>query len=123
MMLSPDENHVVNPHRALERHAVMCEEFESGKRPAARIGSPARRVMRPPVVSAEVRAEYGYELVELAGRLMDSDASLSEADADRLALEQLGCVEFWDYAREHRFVDGLVRAPRPRVERREERAA
>jgi hypothetical protein len=47
------------------------------------------------VISDESQAQYEYELTERAGHYMD--AGMTEQDADRLALDDLGCVEFWDY--------------------------
>jgi hypothetical protein len=60
----------------------------------------ASRAMKIPEVSDEARAEYEYELIELAGRYMEGDEDMSTAQADRLALDDMGCVEFWDLARE-----------------------
>jgi hypothetical protein len=55
-----------------------------------------------PPISDDDREEYAVELMEAAGRLMDADERLFEnpAEADRLAALDLGCVEFWQYARE-----------------------
>ncbi len=47
------------------------------------------------VISDESRAQYEYELTERAGLYMD--AGLPEAEADARALDDLGCVELWDY--------------------------
>ncbi len=48
-----------------------------------------------PVVSEASRAQYEYELTERAGSYMD--AGLAQTEADARALEDFGCVEFWDY--------------------------
>ena len=55
-----------------------------------------------PPISDDDREDYGVELMEAAGRLMDADERLFEnpAEADRIAALDLGCVEFWQYARE-----------------------
>ncbi len=55
-----------------------------------------------PEISDEDREGYQVELMEAAGRLMDADERLfnNPAEADRLAALDLGCVEFWQYARE-----------------------
>ena len=49
-------------------------------------------------ITEEDREEYALELLEAAGRLMD--AGMEEAEADRVATADLGCVEFWQYARQ-----------------------
>jgi hypothetical protein len=55
-----------------------------------------------PPISDDDREDYQVELMEAAGRLMDADERLFEnpAEADRIAVLDLGCVEFWQYARE-----------------------
>ncbi len=55
-----------------------------------------------PPISDDDREDYQVELMEAAGRLMDSDEWLSThpAEADKLAAADLGCVEFWQYARQ-----------------------
>jgi hypothetical protein len=55
-----------------------------------------------PPISDDDREEYQVELMEAAGRLMDADERLFEnpGEADRIAASDLGCVEFWQYARE-----------------------
>jgi hypothetical protein len=84
---------------ALVRHALMAAAVENGTwytRPIVSRMS-ARQPEEP--ISAESRAQYDYELLECAGRLMDDGRSQSEADA--LALDAMGCVEFWEYASAH----------------------
>ena len=58
---------------------------------------PGRGGFEAPGPSAEDRAEYDYLLAERAGLLMDSGAGQAEADA--LAAGELGCFDFWHYAR------------------------
>ena len=55
-----------------------------------------------PPISDDDREDYQIELMEAAGRLMDADERLfnNPAEADALAARDLGCVEFWQYARE-----------------------
>ena len=55
-----------------------------------------------PPISDDDREDYQVELMEAAGRLMDADERLfnNPAEADALAARDLGCVEFWQYARE-----------------------
>ncbi len=55
-----------------------------------------------PPIGDDDREDYQVELTEAAGRLMDADERLFEnpAEADRIAVLDLGCVEFWQYARE-----------------------
>ncbi len=93
-MPQPPPNHTVNAWRALVRHAVMSEEVESGRR-KPKLVPHMRRPVQIPVVSEASRAQYEYELTERAGSYMD--AGLAQTEADARALEDFGCVEFWDY--------------------------
>ncbi|MBA3804093.1 MAG: hypothetical protein H0X14_00030 [Acidobacteria bacterium] len=62
----------------------------------------------------EDRAEYEYELIVRAGQSID--AGLSEAEADRLALADLGCFDFWLHAKQiNEWVDDKVPARRSRA--------
>ncbi len=106
-MPQPPPNHTIDPWRALVRHAVMSEEIESGKRRPVLVRRRTTAALKMPVISDESRAQYEYELTERAGRYMDANmhaAAYTEeeeariaAEADRLAFDDLGCVEFWDY--------------------------
>jgi len=94
-MPQPPPNYTIDPWRALVRHAVMSEEIESGKRRPVLVRRRTTAALRMPVISDESRAQYEYELTERAGAYMD--AGFSDVEADALALDDLGCVEFWDY--------------------------
>ena len=94
-MPQPPPNHTVDAWRALVRHAVTSEEVESGKRRPVLVRRRTTAALKMPVISDESRAQYQYELTERAGAYMD--AGMSEQEADRLALDDLGCLEFWDY--------------------------
>jgi hypothetical protein len=74
---------------ALVRNALVV-----GEPPSAAVRRFSSAALRPPAISAERREEYEYELMERAGFYMDG--GLSQAEADRLALDDLGCVEYWD---------------------------
>jgi hypothetical protein len=56
--------------------------------------------MLPPIISAEVRARYKRELAERARHYITS--GILREEADRLALDDLGCVEFWDFMNDRR---------------------
>jgi hypothetical protein len=94
-MPQPPPNYTIDPWRALVRHAVMSEEIESGKRRPVLVRRRTTAALKMPVISDESRAQYEYELTERAGAYMD--AGMSEQEADRLALDDLGCLEFWDF--------------------------
>ncbi len=94
-MLQPPPNHTVNAWRALVRHALISEEIESGKRRPVLVRRRTTAALKMPVISDDSRAQYEYELTERAGAYMD--AGFSDVEADALALEDVGCVEFWDY--------------------------
>ena len=88
-------NHKVDAWRALVRHALMTEEAESGRRRPVLVRRRTSAAPKMTVISDESQAQYEYELTERAGNYMD--AGMTEQEADRLAFEDLGCVEFWDY--------------------------
>ncbi len=101
-------NHTVNAWRALVRHAVMTEEAESGRRRPVLVRRRTSAALKMPVISNESRAQYECELTERAGRYLEEmldheiDLHAPQAadiraleEADRLALDDLGCVEFW----------------------------
>jgi hypothetical protein len=94
-MPQPPPNYTIDPWRALVRHAVMSEEVESGKRRPVLVRRRATAALEMPVISDESRAQYEYELTERAGRYMDS--GFSDVEADTLAIQDLGCLEFWDF--------------------------
>ncbi len=74
---------------ALERHADFADDPPVIERKRVSRLFPSHKA------TPDERAEYQYELTERAGRYMD--AGMTEQEADRLALDDLGCVEFWDY--------------------------
>lgn len=76
---------------ALTRNAVAAEQ--PPPRPSPLAARQLSRALSLPEPTAEERAEYEYELTEAAGRYMD--AGCSEAEADRLAFDDLGHVQFW----------------------------
>ncbi len=94
-MPQPPPNHKVDAWRALVRHALMTEEVESGRRRPVLVRRRTSAAPKITVISDESRAQYEYELTERAGNYMD--AGMTEQEADRLAFDDLGCVEFWDY--------------------------
>ena len=107
-MPQPPPNHKVDAWRALVRHALKTEESESGRRRPVLVRRRTSAAPKITVISDESRAQYEYELTERAGAymdvLMDATAVYTEeeearitAEADRRALDDLGCVEFWDY--------------------------
>lgn len=49
-----------------------------------------------PVTDGEME-EYRIEFLERAGRHMDE--GISQEEADRLALDEMGCIEYWQHAR------------------------
>lgn len=55
-----------------------------------------------PYIPSEIREEYAHELLEVSGRYMD--VGHTEQEADRLAIDDLGCVEFWGFMRERELV-------------------
>jgi hypothetical protein len=78
-----------NAYEALTRHALAAET-------ATRTVSAKRKTppsMLPPFIPAEVRARYKYELAERAKHYLAS--GMVRDEAERLALDDLGCVEFW----------------------------
>ena len=91
-----DDRPTVNARHALIRHAVMTEQIEKGLWRFKIIKRP-RSGYKPPYVSAEAKEQYQFELLERAGSYMD--AGVPEAQADAYALDDLGCVEYWDYIR------------------------
>ncbi len=94
-MPQPPPNHKVDAWRALVRHALMTEEAESGRRRPVLVRRRTSAAPKMTVISDESQAQYECELTERAGAYMD--AGMTEQEADRLAFEDLGCVEFWDY--------------------------
>ncbi len=84
----------VDAWKALTRHAVMTEEVESRKPPPVPVKRRSPAAPRMPAISHESRAQYDYEFTERVGIKMD--AGMAEAGAECEALEELGCVEFWD---------------------------
>jgi hypothetical protein len=89
----------VDARLALVRHALMTAAVENGTWYIKPIVSRISARQPEKLILAESRAQYDYELLERAGRLMDDGLSQSEADA--LALDAMGCVEFWEYASSH----------------------
>ena len=83
-------------YAALVRHALAAEEAERGGRPLKLVKRTRQPIAAMPQISDERRAEYEVEFMEAAGRLMDADENLSAADADKIVIADLGCVEFWD---------------------------
>ncbi|MDQ3255397.1 MAG: hypothetical protein M3R15_16105 [Acidobacteriota bacterium] len=72
---------------ALERHADFADD------PPVIERKRVSRLFPSLKATPDERAEYQYELTERAGRYMD--AGMTEQEADRLAFDDLGCVEFW----------------------------
>lgn len=103
---------------ALGALARSCAEAE----PISRSRSARSRLFGPPRVSAELQAEYDYELTELAGRLLDGDVRQWEddvhleqkavAEADAEAREAMGHPAVWEVVREMPRGAGDVRVAR-----------
>jgi hypothetical protein len=87
---------------ALERHANFADDP-----PPVIERKRVSRLFPSGKPTPDERAEYEYELTERAGAYMDANmhaAAYTEeeeariaAEADRLALDDLGCAEFWAY--------------------------
>jgi uncharacterized Rmd1/YagE family protein len=91
-------------YAALVRHALAAEEAERGGRPLKLVKRTRQPIAAMPQISDERRAEYEVEFMEAAGRLMD--AGLTEAEADKIVIADLGCVEYWDLMKDQE--EGLV---------------
>jgi hypothetical protein len=96
---------------ALRAHSQADDDLSMWERMTARLRIPPSNLVKLPrqvviaahdfeaaPVSDDDRDEYDVEFMEAAGRLMD--AGLTETEADALAARALGCVEFWQYARQ-----------------------
>jgi uncharacterized Rmd1/YagE family protein len=93
-------------YAALVRHALAAEEAERGGRPLKLVKRTRQHVSPMGEISPVRRAEYEIEFMEAAGRLMDADENLSAAEADKIVIADLGCVEFWDLMKDQE--EGLV---------------
>lgn len=71
-----------------------------GSRPGTQSARGSSRSLSPPEfkplpVSADDKEEYEYLLAERAAIYVEQ--GLSDSKADALALDDFGCVEFWQY--------------------------
>lgn len=102
---------------------ALCRNAAAVERDAAEPPKVRRMNRRPapPAVSDEVREEYAYTFAEREGLKIDGGmaprCSSKDAHPDCCAyhstLLEVGCLEFFDYARELPYVPGTVRCGPP----------
>jgi hypothetical protein len=98
-----DDGHAIDAAKALTRNALACDA-----EPEPRVKRMVPRSLRPPAVLPDVREQYDFEFDERMSIKMYSDMMercgakeiMPGCCAYHSTLLELGCVEFWDLARE-----------------------
>ena len=111
--MQPD-GYVIDPWRALMRHADMTAEVEARPRQSV---SPFRRPRHPAFaadrLTADERAQYQLELDERTAIKLCS--GMDEATAAAQARAELGCPEFWAFVNAPVALVPVVVQPAPRA--------